>query len=60
MIDPIYETNDPIKSSINKRVAEGSFVSVVKGRKEQFFYSMALTGSGAPVRESKAKAKIQF
>ena len=33
-IDPIYENNDPIAVSIKSRVAEGSFMSVVKAKKE--------------------------
>lgn len=51
-------SNDPIKTSISARIAEGSFLSMVGGKKEQFFYSMSLVGSGAPVREGKANNRL--
>ena len=61
IVDPIYDANDPITKSINKRSAEGSFMSVIKEKKEHFFYTLSLTGSGCniPVSPNKSAKAVR-
>ena len=37
-------------------MAEGSFMSIVKEKKEQFFFTMNLVGSGAEIPDSPSKS----
>jgi hypothetical protein len=49
--------NDPISSSVKKRMAEGSFLSVIKDKKDAFFFPMTLKGSGADIPDGPNKSK---
>ena len=47
--DPIYDKNDPINASVNQRIKEGSFLSIVKNKKSPFFYPLTLSGPGLKI-----------
>ena len=58
IIDPIYHFNDPIAKSVKLRKNEGSMMSVVKEKKEQYFYKMKLIGTGLTLSEVTLRKSI--
>ncbi len=48
-IDPVYENVDPIGVTNKLRIQEGSVVALIPARKEHFFFTMGLVGSGCPI-----------
>lgn len=53
--DPIYSNKDPVAVSMKQRLAEGSILSVVRVKKQPYFFNLKLNGKGKTNKEFTAE-----